>query len=116
MSPQRATAAVDAILTELSRFAETVTSDELDRAREYLKGRLVLGTEDTRGVVSWVGRQEALVGRVVTVAEALENIEATSLDDVRRVAERIFDSRNYRLAVLGPFESGEEFDVQLAAA
>ncbi len=116
VSPKNATAAVDAILIELSRFAETVTSDELNRAREYLKGRLVLGTEDTRGVVSWVGRQEALVGRVVTVAEALDNIDATSLEDVRRVAARIFDSSNYRLAVLGPFESSKEFDAQLTAA
>lgn len=116
VSPKNATAAVDAILIELSRFAETVTSDELNRAREYLKGRLVLGTEDTRGVVSWVGRQEALVGRVVTVAEALDNIDATSLEDVRRVAARIFDSSNYRLAVLGPFESSKEFDAQLIAA
>ena len=116
VSPKNATAAIDAILIELSRFAETVTSEELNRAREYLKGRLVLGTEDTRGVVSWVGRQEALVGRVVTVAEALDNIDATSLEDVRRVAARIFDSSNYRLAVLGPFESSKEFDAQLTAA
>ncbi|MCY4109941.1 MAG: pitrilysin family protein [Chloroflexi bacterium] len=116
VSPRSATSAVDAVLTELRRFAETVTPDELNRAREYLKGRLVLGMEDTRGVVSWLGRQEALVGRIVTVAEVLESIEATTLDDVRRVADRIFDSSNYKLAVLGPFESEKQFEAQLAAA
>ena len=115
VSPQRATSAVDAILNELRGFAETVTHAELHRAREYLKGRLVLGTEDTSGVVSWIGRQEALVGRIVTVTEALQHIDEITLDDVRRVAERIFDPCNYRLAVLGPFECGDEFEAQLLA-
>ena len=56
------------------------------------------------------------MGRILTVAEVLENFEAVELDDVNRVAERIFDPRNYRLAVLGPFESGDEFEGRLAAA
>ncbi|MCH7570037.1 MAG: hypothetical protein IH919_05625, partial [Deltaproteobacteria bacterium] len=45
------------------------TADELNRAREYLKGGLVLGTEDTRGVVSWLGRQQALMAIHAAVAE-----------------------------------------------
>ena len=116
VSPESAPGAIDAILEELRRFRGSVTADELTRSREYLKGRLVLGTEDTGGVVSWIGRQEALMGRILTVAEVLENFEAVALEDINRVAERIFDPRNYRLAVLGPFESGDEFESRLAAA
>lgn len=116
VNPKRAPEAVDAILLELGRLETTLQQEELDRAKEYTKGSLVLGTEDTRGVVGWVGRQQALVGRIVTIAEALAMIERVNLADLGRVAARIFKPANYRLAVLGPFESEAPFLAQLGAA
>ena len=103
-------------MEELARFGETVSADELDRAREYVRGRLLLGTEDTRGAVHWVGRQLALTGNIVTIEETLANIDAVTLEDLRRVAERILRPEDFRLAVLGPFDGDAGFQSLLAGS
>ena len=88
--------------------------DELERAREFVRGRLILGTEDTRGVLSWIGRQTALYDRVLPLSEAVAQIDAVTSDDVVRVAERVLDPTNFRLAVLGPFADAGPFEAALS--
>ena len=109
VSPDRAEQALSAVIDELGRFESTVTSSELDRAREYVRGRLLLGTEDTRGAVQWVGRQLALTGKIITIEQTLAAIDAVTVEDLQRVANRIVRPEDYRLAVLGPFDSAEGF-------
>ena len=116
VSPDKAELALGAVMEELARFGETVSADELDRAREYVRGRLLLGTEDTRGAVHWVGRQLALTGNIVTIEETLANIDAVTLEDLRRVAERILRPEDFRLAVLGPFDGDAGFQSLLAGS
>lgn len=114
VSPDRAEDAVRAIVTELSSVGEDLEQEELDRAREYVRGRLILGTEDTRGVVSWVGGQLALMDRVIPMSEVIGNIESVSLKDITRVADKVLDASRYRLAVLGAFEDDSGFRDALA--
>ena len=116
VSPDKAQLALGAVMDELARFGKTVTADELDRAREYVRGRLLLGTEDTRGAVHWVGRQLALTGKIITIDETLASIDAVTLEDLRRIAERILRPEDYRLVVLGPFEGDAGFESLLAGS
>ncbi len=81
--------ALGAILAELARLRdEPVPDDELAKAKRYLSGGLELRMDDTRHVASWVGGQEALHDRVLTLEEALEAVEAVDAAAVQRVAER----------------------------
>ena len=116
VSPGKAETALAAVMAELARFGETVTEHELEMAKEYSRGRLLLGTEDTRGVVHWIGRQMAMTGKIVTIEEALARIAGVTLDDIRRVAERILRPEDYRLAVLGPFDGEHGFESRLAGS
>ena len=50
--------------------------DELEKAKRYLAGGLELRMDDTRHVASWIGGQEALHDRVLTLDEALAAVEA----------------------------------------
>ena len=63
-----------------------VPDDELDKAKRYLAGGLELRMDETRHVASWIGGQEALHDRVLTLDEALAAIEAVTAADVQRVA------------------------------
>ncbi|MEO5884523.1 MAG: insulinase family protein, partial [Candidatus Limnocylindrales bacterium] len=95
--------ALAAILAELARLRdERVPDDELAKAKRYLSGGLELRMDETRHVTSWIGGQEALHDRVLTLDEALAAIEAISADDVQRVAGTLFHDDGLRLAAVAP--------------
>jgi len=85
-----------------------VPADELTKAKEFVKGRLLLQMEDSFSVAAWVGRQEALSPEVLTVDEVVEAIEAVTAADIQRVAQNLFQGERLNLAVVGPFEDGAE--------
>jgi predicted Zn-dependent peptidase len=95
--------ALAAILTELVRLRdEPVPAEELDKAKRYLSGGLELRMDETRHVASWIGGQEALHDRVLTVDEALAAIAAVTADDIQRVAGALVRDDGLRLAAVAP--------------
>jgi predicted Zn-dependent peptidase len=101
VDPEQIARAVEAILVELARLRdELVPQDELGRAKTYLSGGLELRMDETRHLASWIGGQEALHDRVMTLDDALAAIAAVTADDVRRVAGGLFTDDALRLAVV----------------
>jgi len=95
--------ALEAILAEFVRLRdELVPIDELAKAKSYLSGGLELRMDETRHVASWIGGQEALHDRVLTLEEALAAIEAVDADDVQRVAADLMLDDGLRLAAVAP--------------
>jgi predicted Zn-dependent peptidase len=114
--PDDAEAVVRAILEQLDRIStEPVAPRELDRARAYTRGRLELRMEDSGAVAGWLGTGEALLPRILSVEEVIEHLEAVTLEDLRRVAQRYLAPSLARLAVLGPFRSRSRFERALGA-
>lgn len=110
VEPSAATEAVTAILAELARTRdEGIPEEELVKAKELTKGRLLLRMEDTRSVSGWLGVQELLNGRVRTVDEVVEKIEAVTTADLQRVATDMFRTEALNLAVVGPYRSDRRF-------
>ncbi len=109
--PDDAGRVVGAILDQLDRISsEPVAPSELDRAREYTRGRLELRMEDSGAVAGWIGTGEALLPRILTVEEVIERFEAVTAEDLLRVARQYLDPAAARLAVLGPFRSRSLFE------
>ena len=95
--------ALDAILAELARLRdELVPENELAKAKRYLAGGLELRMDETRHVASWVGGQEALHDRVLTVEQALVAIDAVRAEDIQRVAGCLMTDEGLRLAAVAP--------------
>ena len=86
-----------------------ISEDELHKAKELSKGRLLLRMEDTRSVSGWLGGQELLNRVIRTPDEIVELIEAVTLDDVARVARTLLDERKVSMALVGPFRSERRF-------
>ena len=86
-----------------------VSEDEFGRARELMKGRLLLRMEDTRVVSDWLGGQELLTGVVRTVDEVTAQIDAVTRQDIRSIARRLFVAEQLNLAVVGPYRSPRRF-------
>jgi predicted Zn-dependent peptidase len=107
--------AVETIVAELHRIViEPVPAAELVKAKEYLKGRLVLQLESPQGLISFGLRREVIEGGVVDPAEVLAGIDAVDREDIERVAHEIIGERALHLALIGPFEDGDRFERLLA--
>jgi predicted Zn-dependent peptidase len=114
VDPDRLGAALDAILAELVRLRESdVPDDELGRARAYMSGGLELRLEDTRHLASWVGGQEALHDRVLTLDDALAAIAAVEAPAIRRLAGELFRDEALRLAVVSSARASRGIDRHL---
>lgn len=110
VDPKRTADAIKAILAELCRLKEVpVSGEELNKAKEFAKGRLLLSMEDSRAVASWLGTQELFVGRILTVDEVIAKIDAVTTADIQRVAKELFCQEKLNLAVVGPFKKEEPF-------
>ncbi|MED5405966.1 MAG: pitrilysin family protein, partial [Chloroflexota bacterium] len=102
VEPSKTNEAVEAIVQEFRGMHETPSEQELNKAREYTKGRLLLRMEDTRTVASWLGAQELLQDSVRTPDEVVEFLDAVQPPDISRVAKEFLDDDKMRLAVVGP--------------
>jgi predicted Zn-dependent peptidase len=115
VDPGKAVECVKAIRNELDRLRSTLVPDtELTKAREYIKGRMVLRMEDSRAVSSWIGGQELLRNDVRSVDDVLRAVDAVTPDDVLRVAQDIIRDDRANLALVGPNRSRARFEKLLA--
>ena len=76
--------------------------EELRRAKDHLKGSLMLGLESTSSRMSHLARQEIYFGHQFTLDEMLASIEAVTADDVRRVSRDLFLGDGLVATVVGP--------------
>jgi predicted Zn-dependent peptidase len=103
VSPQNVKHTLHAIGEQIGLLKKTDVSDEeLSRAKEMVKGRLQLAFEDSRNVANWLGAQEMLTGKILTLEEVTEYIEAVSAVDIKRVANTLFVYEKVNLALVGP--------------
>ena len=102
VEPQKTNDAVKSIVQEFEGMHEEPSEQELHKAKEYSKGRLLLRMEDTRAVASWLGAQELLEGRVRTADEVVGLLDVVETSDVARVSNEWLDDDKIRLAVVGP--------------
>jgi len=94
---------VDLTLAELRALREaTVTPEELRRAKDHLKGSLMLSLESTSSRMSDLARQALYFTRHYTMDETLASIEQVSADDIQRVAIDMFRDEHLSATIVGP--------------
>jgi predicted Zn-dependent peptidase len=79
-----------------------VTAEELERAKEHVKGRLVLGLEATGARMSRLARAILFGVPLLSVDEMLERIEQVSADEVAELATSLYDPERLSTACIGP--------------
>jgi predicted Zn-dependent peptidase len=94
---------VDVCVEELrSMKAAPVGDAELRRAKDHLKGSLMLSLENTASRMSHLARQEIYFDRHFGLDETLAGVERVTVDDVQRVARDLFANGSLAATVLGP--------------
>ncbi len=108
VDPKRAPEALQAILTELELLRDkAVPAKELHKVKEYLKGRLVLGLEDSYSQAAWVAYQALFTDVIRSPEDVLKAYDAVTIEEVQTVAQKVINPTAYNLAAVGPFGQGK---------
>jgi predicted Zn-dependent peptidase len=95
--------ACEIIGTELRRIGdERIPADELRRAKDHLKGRLVLGMESTGTRMNRIGRSVLTGTELLTVDEIVARVEAVTAEDVQALAREHWHPDAMSAAAIGP--------------
>ena len=100
---------IDLCVEELRKLKQTAVPDaELRRAKDHLKGSLMLSLENTASRMSHLARQEIYFERYVGLDETLTEVEAVTAPDVQRVASDLFSNGSLAVTIVGPRPPGVE--------
>ncbi len=93
---------VESVLKEFIDLKQgPAPAEEVRRAKDHLKGSLMLGLESTSSRMSNLARQQIYFDRFFTLDELAESIEKVTAEDILAVARVFFDPKNIALTVLG---------------
>jgi predicted Zn-dependent peptidase len=94
---------IDLSVEELRGLKRTpVPADELKRAKDHLKGSLMLSLENTASRMSHLARQEIYFDRHFSLDETLAGVQRVSAEDIQRVACDLLSNGSLAVTVLGP--------------
>jgi predicted Zn-dependent peptidase len=94
---------IDLCVEEMKAIRRTPVPDsELRRAKDHLKGSLMLSLENTSSRMSHLARQEIYFDRHFGLDETLAGVEAVSTGDLQRVAADLFSNGSLAATVVGP--------------
>lgn len=101
-SPDRAREVLDLGLAELRAMAaEAPTEEEVDVARDHLKGSLILALESTSARMSRAAREEIVLGRNLTMDEIVDQLDAVSGESIRALCESLVTGQRAGLVLVG---------------
>ncbi len=110
--PEKVKEAIELIIEEHKKISlGAVTEEELHKAKELIKGRILLSMEDSSNVASYFGNKLLLENYTITPQETIKEIEKVSLDNIVELAESVFKPERLNITVVGPFK---KLDLNLA--
>lgn len=114
VDPTKAEETVEAVVGELHKLRDiAVPADELARAKEFRKGRILMSLEDSQALASWLSANEILYGDVPTPEEVTACIDAVTVADVQTLARDLFTPARYSLAIVGPYDDEARWQLLL---
>lgn len=91
------------VLKELAKLKDNrLDPKEIETAKEQLKGSLVLGLENISNRMNRMTKHEFLLGKYISVDEAISEINKITASDVKNMAARVFQADKFTITVLGP--------------
>lgn len=104
---KRAAEVIELIVNELNGLWDTITDDELRRAKEQIKGNLILALESTNSRMQNIARQEIYYGRYFSPEEIIRDVDAVKMGQVKALLEKMVRKNSIALTVYGPINEKE---------
>ncbi len=102
---EKARQVIDLVLAEFCALkANPLSAEELQRAKDYLKGSLLLSLESSTSRMGNAARQEMYFGRYISQDEIARRVDAVTTEQVLAVAREFFHPDRLAITVLGPLD------------
>ena len=114
VDPAKAGEAIKVIMEQYGQVTlpagrQAVSSVELKKAKEIIKGHIALALEDTRAVNDFFGEDELFGTGNETPEEVFAKVDKVTIDEVVAEAKKLFLPSKLNLAIIGPFKDKEKF-------
>ncbi len=101
---------IEAVMEEFRRLkTETVSADELNKVKQQIQGNLYLGLETSESFAEYCGYQEVLNKPIKMPEQIISETEVVTAEDIKKIANKIFQDKNLNLAIVGRFKDKKEF-------
>jgi len=113
IDPKRIGEGISVILEEHKKISNSkflISKPELKKAKEYMKGHMVLGLENSRSVAYYYASQELLEKKIENPDDIMKKIDAVTIEQIEAVAKKYFVEKGLNMAIIGNFTSGQQFE------
>jgi predicted Zn-dependent peptidase len=102
---------IEIILKEYKKIAmDKVAEKELQKAKDYIKGKSVMSFEESDEVAMFFVDQEVRKKKILMMEEIFKRFDKVTVGDILRVAKEIFQPKKLNLAVIGPHKSSKKLE------
>ncbi len=106
--PDNTKQVIHLIMDTIYNIAEQgVTEKELYKAKEQLKGSLLLGLESSSSRMSRIGKQEVMLEKYITPEEIVQEIDAVTMEKLEQLCVNVFAQQKFSCVTLGPISEKE---------
>jgi len=112
LDPEKAKEGLEAVKEQFELVAtgqQPITAEELNMAKTYTKGKVLLGLEDSYSVARYYAFKQILMNMIEDPDAALAKYEAVSLEQINNLAKKLIKSGEMRMALIGPFKDEASF-------
>lgn len=96
---------IELITQEMAKIKrDGITKDEMERAKEFVKGSMVLGLESSNNRMNYIAKSLFYYDRIIPIDEIFEKIDLVKAEDIVTIANKLFVDKYMNLAVIGDFE------------
>lgn len=106
---EEAVTVIRQVFEEAAAGANPITAEELQKAKDYVAGKMVLGLEDSQSVAQFFGMKHLLLDEISSPEEVLEEYNKVELDQVQQLLRETIEEDQLRLAVIGPYKDEAVF-------
>ena len=100
--------AIKIILQEHKKIiTDGISVKELNKAKEYIKGRFLLSAEGSYDIAHFIGMEKLILNRAISINDYFKEVDNVTVTAIKITANELFIKEKLNLAIIGPF-NGEE--------
>jgi predicted Zn-dependent peptidase len=104
VSKKRIREVAEIIIREMLSLGDTLTEEELDKAKKHLKGNMILGLESTNSRMNNIARQEINFGRYISPEQISKAVEIVSMKQIKELSARLLRKKSLSMTAYGPLQ------------